>query len=579
MTRLRTLWLAMPLALALPGGSHAQDSAMVRLLKGGKLPEDRQGTIVEMIGKRGSATDLTYLYNRVLDPSGFSETNRLSALNALSEAALTRKTRPEGDLSKLSSLLKPDQDAKVSEPMRLAVIRLSGIWNIESAAPELSRIARSKDSSPSLRGASLDALSSLGGDASRDAILSLASPDNPWPIRAQAVAALAKLDFEAALKNAVTVILDAKGNADLTALLEPFLTRQGGADQLAKALESSKIPKDAAKIALRAMYAQGHTEPALVAVLSKAAGLDAEIKPLTQAQMDALIEEVLKKGDPQRGEAVFRRVDLACSNCHALAGAGGGIGPELSALGSSSPPDYIITSIMTPEQSIKEEYQTIVVLTDDGQVFQGILVDKDENRLILKEATGQTRTVPADEIEDSREGGSLMPKGLPNMMTRAEMVDLIRFLSELGKPGPYAVRSSPIIQKYMALKDVPSGTEPATLPDAPAGQWQPVYARVSGELPLDEVVELAGGPVVYLQGALHITTSGPVRFSVDDPPGLSAWIDGEPADLGSSTTSLAPGEHTLTLRVDTTKRTKRTLKVEARKPADSPVEFTVVGGK
>ena len=36
-----------------------------------------------------------------------------------------------------------------------------------------------------------------------------------------------------------------------------------------------------------------------------------------------------------------------------------------------------------------------------------------------------------------------MPKGLVNFMTRAEFVDLVRFLSELGKPGPYAIRSTP----------------------------------------------------------------------------------------------------------------------------------------
>ena len=33
-----------------------------------------------------------------------------------------------------------------------------------------------------------------------------------------------------------------------------------------------------------------------------------------------------------------------------------------------------------------------------------------------------------------------MPKGLANLMTRAEFLDLVRFLSELGKPGPYAIR-------------------------------------------------------------------------------------------------------------------------------------------
>ena len=40
-----------------------------------------------------------------------------------------------------------------------------------------------------------------------------------------------------------------------------------------------------------------------------------------------------------------------------------------------------------------------------------------------------------------------MPKGLTNTATRGELLDLVRFLSELGKPGPYALRPSPTIQR------------------------------------------------------------------------------------------------------------------------------------
>ena len=32
----------------------------------------------------------------------------------------------------------------------------------------------------------------------------------------------------------------------------------------------------------------------------------------------------------------------------------------------------------------------------------------------------------------------MMPAGLADPLTRQELVDLVRFLSELGRPGPYA---------------------------------------------------------------------------------------------------------------------------------------------
>ena len=40
------------------------DSPLVKLLKSGRVPEARQGTIVDMIGKRGTAGDLAYIYQQ-----------------------------------------------------------------------------------------------------------------------------------------------------------------------------------------------------------------------------------------------------------------------------------------------------------------------------------------------------------------------------------------------------------------------------------------------------------------------------------------------------------------------------------
>ena len=129
----------------------------------------------------------------------------------------------------------------------------------------------------------------------------------------------------------------------------------------------------------------------------------------------------------------------------------------MSAIGQTSPPDYIINSILDPDQSIKEQYHTLVVQTSDGQVFQGIVTDKDDQRIVLKDATGAPRVVPVASIEDQKPGGSLMPKGLANLMTHAEFVDLVRFLSELGKPGPYAIRTTPTIQRWRVLEAGPRG--------------------------------------------------------------------------------------------------------------------------
>jgi len=39
-----------------------------------------------------------------------------------------------------------------------------------------------------------------------------------------------------------------------------------------------------------------------------------------------------------------------------------------------------------------------------------------------------------DTIKETKQNGSVMPSGLADTLTRAEFRDLVRFLSELGKP-------------------------------------------------------------------------------------------------------------------------------------------------
>ncbi len=169
-----------------------------------------------------------------------------------------------------------------------------------------------------------------------------------------------------------------------------------------------------------------------------------------------------------------------------------------------------------------------------------------------------------------------MPKGLVNFLTRAEFVDLLRFLSELGKPGPYAIHTTPTIQRWRLLKPVPSSPDEALKADA--AHWLPAYALVPGAVPLDDLAAQAGSPVLYLRGEVNVTAAGPVEFRLGSAEGVSAWVDEKPAEGATFAVELDPGVHTLTLRVDTAAR-KAPLKVEVVKPSGSSAEFTVVGGR
>ncbi len=558
---------------------------LMKLLQSGRLPDSRVGSVVELVGRRGNEHDLKYLFDQSVAKDGYTGETRVTALKTLLDAAQTRKVKPAGDLSSLKMLLAADQD----NATRGLAVQLAGQWKVAAVAPTLKALALDSKGNAELQAAALDGLTQLGGDAAQSAILELTSKDYPQSLRYQGVAALTKLDAKAAATRAAEVLADADAKSDPAPLVDAFLVRQNGTDLLAAALKQTPPKADVAKKALRHLFGSGRNDKALSDVLSEAAGVSQETPQLTKAEIAKLAADVVAKGDPARGEAIFRSEDLSCMKCHAVSKAGGDVGPDLSAVGQSSPVDYLINSILYPSQAIKEAYLTRVVLTVSGEVHQGVVVDQAADRLVLKDANGKEITIPTADIDFEKEGKSLMPQGLTKFLTQNELIDLVRFLSELGKPGRYAVRSTPRMQRWRVLTTVPALLA-QKVPDeeefedalvhAENVPWQPAYARVDGTLPLDQLAEVSEQTVLYVRGDLEVTTGGRIGFQLDSAEGVSAWVDG--TAMGSDAefvTELERGTHAVVFRVDTTKRSSKDLKLELFQPNGSSAQFAVVDGK
>ena len=85
--------------------ASAQDSPLLRLLKSGKLPKERIEAVVEMACKSAGPEDLKFIFEQALDPNAYPPKARLKALQALSEAALSRQVKPAGDLAPVAKLI------------------------------------------------------------------------------------------------------------------------------------------------------------------------------------------------------------------------------------------------------------------------------------------------------------------------------------------------------------------------------------------------------------------------------------------------------------------------------------------
>ena len=274
--------------------------------------------------------------------------------------------------------------------------------------------------------------------------------------------------------------------------------------------------------------------------------------------------------------------------CHCINRAGGPVGPELSAIGVSSPVDYIVNSILNPNLAVKEQYVNTVFLLDSGNVLSGVVIDRDDDRILIRDSQGKTITIATADIENEKEGKSQMPQGLTKFLTNDEVIDLIKFISELGKSGPFEIRKIPSIQRWHVMTNPPqelTGEVPhlehireLVLNSTPE-QWTSAYGKVSGVLPLAELRTGQSPSAMILQGDIQVNEAGKLAFALTSSEKFQVWLDDQPMDSKTQfEAQLEPGRHRVTLRIEPSVNESPELKVEISRGQDSAAQFEVVGG-
>ncbi len=156
--------------------------------------------------------------------------------------------------------------------------------------------------------------------------------------------------------------------------------------------------------------------------------------------MGALAKEALAKGDAVNGKKVFQLPLASCTACHAVDGVRGAVtsvkGPNLSAVAAGLPVDLLVESVLWPARQIKEGYAATTVITKDGRVLSGFAHSEDKTVLRVRDlATGKIAPIQTANIKQRTRNGTVMPPGLTASLTRAELRDLIKYLSTLKTTG------------------------------------------------------------------------------------------------------------------------------------------------
>jgi putative heme-binding domain-containing protein len=581
------------LAFALEAaGSQAPLRPLVDLLRAGKIREERDN-LISLLAALGGPEELRMVFDEILSPQS-PAVLKTQLLTALDQAAGQRGVRPTGDLDKLESLLKSENDT-----VRASAARLAGRWRLESLRQQLIVLAQGETTTQIVRRAGIDGLVFLGGPKSLQTLQQLAGPSQLGGNRRIAIVALANLDLKSAAMAAVNWLASDKEATDPTEIVSVFLERKNGSAVLAEALGKTTLPTDVAKLAVRTIRTSGRDAPDLLAALTRAGGLSQVNRTLSGQELQTMSADVLKSGDPAKGEKLFRRVDLACLKCHAIGGAGGQVGPDLTSIGTSAPVDYLIESILLPNKAVKEGYHSLVVSTKDGRFFTGIKIRETNTEVILRNAEDREQAVPLKDIEDRTPSGSLMPEGLVDNLTRAELVDLVRFLTELGKVGPYSVGRERVVRRWQVLSDSPENRRhvgAAGFTERSAGRvtvkppfadptlaWSTGYSMINGNLPLESLIRIQTSQDASPQGVvrfqLDVSAAGSVTLLLNSAMGLNLWLDELPIKASDQLLlDLKPGLHNLTFTVDLSQR-KDGLRCVLEDSQSSSARARIVSGK
>lgn len=151
-----------------------------------------------------------------------------------------------------------------------------------------------------------------------------------------------------------------------------------------------------------------------------------------------------KPGDPKAGEQLFFDTlgNANCSKCHRVKGKGGRVGPDLSLVGTSRRPEFLLESILDPKAVITVGYSSVLILTREGKFLTGIKVNEDDQSLDIIDKEGNSLHVEKSLIKKFKtQKISIMPGNFKDILTEDDIRNLLAYLSGLTLPAMNEDRS------------------------------------------------------------------------------------------------------------------------------------------
>lgn len=216
-------------------------------------------------------------------------------------------------------------------------------------------------------------------------------------------------------------------HTERAAVIETLASRPSFAAALLEQMAADAIPRTELS-AVQARQIRSFDNAQLTERLAEVWGELRDSPQEKQELIDRLKRELsperLAAADKSRGRGLFVK---SCAACHRLFGAGGEIGPDLTGANRKNL-DYLLSNVVDPSAVVSKDFLMSVLALADGRVVNGIVVAESEAAVTVQTAQGR-QTLARDEIDQRAPSKlSLMPDGLLQPLSDAEIADLAAYL-------------------------------------------------------------------------------------------------------------------------------------------------------
>ena len=166
-------------------------------------------------------------------------------------------------------------------------------------------------------------------------------------------------------------------------------------------------------------------------------------------QVIAYIRSVEKKsdttspGNAAHGDKLFHGA-AGCVTCHMVNGKGGRLGPELTNVATARSTESLVESIRYPSRRLAtglientkefpQEYETVSVVTADGQTFRGVTLNEDNYSVQMMDTQQQIHLFEKDKLKSfTKTRESLMPAYNEKTLSEQDLRDVLAYLFEVS---------------------------------------------------------------------------------------------------------------------------------------------------